>query len=283
MALECPPDTLENELEALLSPSMFPFGKLGESARYSLLGGGKRIRPRLVLATAQGYGVPLEKAMQPACALELVHTYSLIHDDLPCMDNDDFRRGKPSLHKAYPEAHALLTGDFLLTYAFQILSESPHLTDVQRNSLVRTLTLRAGANGMVGGQEGDLFFTGKSLAWDELEEIHRKKTAALFSCALEFGGIVADSPAVPQLAQIGELLGLFFQIADDLTDTDDRAKEKPSALSLLGKERAGEIAHNLFAEALSQIRALSTPLPALESVVCEMNLKTGAPVFRMKR
>ncbi len=261
---------LENQLEALLSPTRFPSGKLGEAARYALFGGGKRIRPRLVLAMAQGYGVPLERALQPACALELIHTYSLIHDDLPCMDNDDFRRGKPSLHKAYSEAHALLTGDFLLTYAFQVILESPHLTEAQKNSLVHTLAIRAGAQGMIGGQEGDLFFTGKSLTWEQLEKIHCNKTAALFSAALEFGGILANSSEIPLLAQIGKLLGLFFQIADDLTDTSDVAQEKPSALSLLGKEKAQAYAHTLFTEALFLLHSLSTPLPELETLILEM-------------
>jgi geranylgeranyl diphosphate synthase type II len=187
---------------------------LGEAARYAVLGGGKRIRPRLVMAAADLYGAPVEHSLFPACALELIHSYSLIHDDLPCMDNDDFRRGKPSLHKVYGEAHALLVGDFLLTLAFELLASSPYLTPLQRLQLVKTLAFRAGGDGMIGGQALDL------AEHPNTEEIHRKKTAALFIAACEFGGIIGDHSDLDFLREFGENLGLAFQLLDDLVDGD---------------------------------------------------------------
>ncbi|MBS0629039.1 MAG: polyprenyl synthetase family protein [Verrucomicrobia bacterium] len=128
---------------------------LFEAAHYSLEGG-KRLRPLLTLAIVQTFDQPIEHALRPACTLEMIHTYSLIHDDLPCMDDDDFRRGKPSLHKAYHESHAVLTGDFLLTYAFEVLATAPNLTDTQKTRLIATLAHRAGSQGMIGGQILDI-------------------------------------------------------------------------------------------------------------------------------
>ena len=203
---------------------------LGEAARYAVLGGGKRIRPRLVIAAAELYGAPVEHSLLPACALELIHSYSLIHDDLPCMDDDDFRRGKPSLHKVYGEAHALLVGDFLLTLAFELLTGSPHLTPLQRLELIKTLTLRAGGDGMIGGQVLDL------AQHSNTEEIHRKKTAALFIAACEFGGIIGDHSDLEFLREFGENLGLAFQLLDDLADGDISPESAaPRAQVLLDK------------------------------------------------
>lgn len=243
---------IEQKLEELFPPAS---SLLIESARYSLFPGGKRLRPQLVLATAEAFGAPHELALAPACAIELIHTYSLIHDDLPCMDNDDMRRGKPSLHKAYPEGHAVLTGDFLLTFAFQLLAESPGLSPLQRLDMIHKLALRAGAQGMIGGQSVDLASTGKKIDWQTLQQLHRNKTAALITCALEIGGVIAKTNELQRLQDIGENLGLAFQIIDDLLDAAQEI-EKPTAVHLLGKDGATAMAEKLFQSALEQIRAL---------------------------
>src|SRR5262249_10090652 len=133
----------------------------------------------------------LKAALHPACALEMIHTYSLIHDDLPCMDDDDYRRGKPALHKQYSEGHAVLTGDYLLTYAFEILADSPHLTADKRIKMISTLAKRIGSHGMVGGQVMDLALEGEPVNLETLDLLHQHKTAALLVAALEFGGIIS--------------------------------------------------------------------------------------------
>src|SRR5262249_3482141 len=154
----------------------------------------------------------LEAALYPACALECIHTYSLIHDDLPCMDNDDFRRGVPTLHKAFPEAQALLTGDFLLTFAFQVLTEAPHLAPEQKLSLLSILSKAAGAEGMIGGQLVDVLGAKK----EELEGVHLRKTALLIEASFLFGGVVAKAPQedLDILSTAGKKLGSAFQKLD---------------------------------------------------------------------
>lgn len=264
---------IEETLRDLLSPARFPEGKMGEAARYCVLSGGKRLRPRLLIATATAFGAPLPLTLYPACALELIHSYSLIHDDLPCMDNDDMRRGKPSLHNAYPEWHALLTGDFLLTYAFEVISQSPGLTAEIRLKLVETLARRSGALGMIGGQESDMRHTGQELDLKTLIQIHQNKTAALIACALEFGGIISHSPDLPVLTQIGENLGLAFQIIDDVLDAEGE-KEQPSIVKILGSTQAKAYAEELFNSALSSIRSLSQPAPELEALAHSLIFRT---------
>lgn len=264
---------IDSKLEELLSSSLFPQGEIASAARYSVLASGKRLRPRLLLATIEAYGIPLEHGLVPACALELIHTYSLIHDDLPCMDNDDIRREKPSLHKVYTEGHTLLTGDFLLTYAFQLLSESPHLSSDQKIDLIRTLSLRAGAHGMIGGQESDLASFGKAIDLETLTTIHKKKTAALITAALECGSIIAHSPDLDLLTQIGENLGLAFQIVDDILDDDT---EQPTILKILSKEASLAYAHKLLTLVIQKIDSLSHTAPQLKSLVSEMGLSKFA-------
>lgn len=252
---------IDSKLEEILASSLFPQGEIAAAARYSVLSPGKRLRPQLLIRTAEIYGSPLEHALTPACALELVHAYSLIHDDLPCMDNDDMRRGKPSLHKIYPEGHALLTGDFLLTYAFQLLAESPYLSANQKLSLVRTLSLRSGAHGMIGGQEQDIASSGKEVDLETLKTIHKRKTASLITAALECGGIIGNSSDLELLSQIGENLGLAFQIIDDILDENT---DQLTILKHFDIEKARSYAHELFHSALKDIQTLSRPAPQLE-------------------
>jgi geranylgeranyl diphosphate synthase, type II len=244
---------------------------LFEAARYSILGSGKRLRPLLAITTAEAYGCPLDKILNPACALEMVHTYSLIHDDLPCMDNDDLRRGKPTLHKAYPEGQAVLAGDFLLTFAFQILCESPGLNADEKIELALTLSRAAGADGMIGGQVVDLASEGKIINWQTLHFMHQNKTAALLTASLEFGAIVGGAPKEDRalLQTIGQKLGLAFQIHDDLSDEEnsDEKQLKATAVTLLGRAAAQKMTEELRTSVLIAIDDLSCPAPSLKLII----------------
>ncbi len=203
---------------------------LSEALRYSVLGGGKRIRPILVLASCEAAGGDPKKAMSAACAIELIHSYSLVHDDLPCMDNDDERRGKPSCHKKFGEATALLAGDALLTLAFQILAMNASknsATDAKRClEASGIIAYSAGISGMVGGQAIDLEFQGKEADLPTLDYIHTHKTGALIAASTRVGAHLAGaSPQkIEALFQYGKSLGLLFQIIDDLLDGDGYAK-----------------------------------------------------------
>ena len=209
-------DKINAKLNALIHEVEGPRSSLYEAARYSLLAPAKRIRPRIIIATAKMYGIPEEVSLTPACALEMIHTYSLIHDDLPCMDDDDFRRGNPSLHKAFSETYAILAGDFLLTYAFEILARSPGVLPEQKVALIATLAKSAGGEGMIGGQIMDLRSS------NSLEEIHLRKTASLFCSAAQCGGILGNvsRETYGALTNFGTNFGLLFQILDDIHDGD---------------------------------------------------------------
>lgn len=260
-------ECIEKELEKLLSDADSRYPQLTLAARYSLLGGGKRIRPILTIATAELFGYPLRQSLRIACALELVHTYSLIHDDLPCMDDDDFRRGKPSLHKAFSEAHAVLTGDFLLTYAFEIIAEDEYLNDSQKIELVRLLAKGAGGQGMIAGQIMDIENEGKAIEIEELEFIHRCKTGALLVTAVLSGAVIGNATIQEKiiLKAYGEDIGLAFQIVDDILDVTGSLKKKDSHyssdiknnkttyVSLLGLDGAKDKAHSLLESAVSHL------------------------------
>ncbi|MBS0604087.1 MAG: polyprenyl synthetase family protein [Verrucomicrobia bacterium] len=276
---------IDDKLCALVSSSSdLPYSALFASARYSLSSPGKRLRPLLVLATAASYGAPLEKALAPACAIEMIHTYSLIHDDLPCMDDDDLRRGQPTLHKMVPEWHALLTGDYLLTYAFEILSDAPSLSSEQKISLVRTLASRAGAHGMIGGQMIDLLSVGQTVDWEILEQMHLGKTAGLITAALEFGGIIADVPPddIISLRKTGLAIGTAFQLIDDVLDYtsteeelgkpigSDHSKSKATAVPLLGIHHTKEKAALLLQAAEENLNTLSRPVPLIRALFDQM-------------
>ena len=195
--------------------------RLHEAMVYSLNPGGKRIRPVLVLAAAEAVGPPLAVHMRYACAVEMIHTYSLVHDDLPAMDDDDIRRGKASNHKVFGEAIAILAGDGLLTEAFSLISRAePATTGDAALRAVSELAEAAGPAGMVGGQAGDLLAEGRPTDADTVESVHRRKTGALLRASLRIGGIVggASDQALLGLTTYGESFGLAFQIADDLLD-----------------------------------------------------------------
>jgi geranylgeranyl diphosphate synthase, type II len=258
-------DLFEGHLNRLF-PERDP---LSSAARYALFSGGKRLRPLLLLTTAEMFGSDVvEKALIPACAVEMIHTYSLIHDDLPCMDNDDWRRGKPTLHKVYGEWHALLTGDFLLTYTFELLSEAPLLTAEQKISLIRLLSHRAGASGMIGGQVIDLLSQDKEISWEHLVQMHQGKTAALIAASIESGAIIgkARPSEVTQLSQLGRKLGLAFQLIDDLLDAESERAHSINATFHLGKEETERRAEALLQEALCSLTELSLPTKKLEEL-----------------
>jgi geranylgeranyl diphosphate synthase type II len=193
---------------------------LFQAMNYSLLGGGKRLRPVLCLAAARAFGVPEENVMPAAAAVELIHCYSLIHDDLPAMDNDDLRRGKPTNHKVFGEAMALLAGDALLTYAFEQLSQPLGIPAERQLRMVHILAHAAGCYGMVGGQAEDILQTGGQGDEETLAFIHLHKTAKLITAAVEMGGLFADvgETELTALRQYGTELGMAFQMMDDVLD-----------------------------------------------------------------
>lgn len=226
-----------------------------DAMRYSLMAGGKRLRPILTLEFCKMFGGNVEAAMPFACAVECIHTYSLIHDDLPCMDNDDYRRGRPSCHKQFGEANALLAGDGLLTLAFGLLASAPVSAQV-RAEAVKDLAEYAGITGMVGGQVIDLSYEGKPLTEEILQQMYSLKTSALFSAACKLGALAggAGREAVKQAACYAEAMGLAFQITDDILDVtstqevlgkpvgSDQDNHKTTYVTLYGVERAASIA-----------------------------------------
>jgi len=234
--------------------------------RYSLFAGGKRLRPTLVLLTCESLGENLEKLLPVAAAVEMIHTYSLIHDDLPSMDNDDFRRGNPTNHRVFGEAIAILAGDGLLTAGLKILSEAPYPADV-RCSLISALTKAAGTEGMIGGQVLDIQAESKVLSRVELEMIHGMKTAALIGfCATAPAMVLKKGENVQQaLNQYGEFVGLAFQIIDDVLDVEgtteslgktagkDRTAQKATYPSTLGMEESKTLASDLIKTATKSI------------------------------
>ncbi len=271
---------IENRLDALVKEGDALHAQLFQAARYSLLLPGKRMRPLLLLTLLETYGIPIKKGLDPACAIEMIHTYSLIHDDLPCIDNDDLRRGKPTLHKVYNEAHAILTGDYLLTYSFEVLANSPHLTAEQKIECIKILANRSGGDGMIGGQVSDIAFCEKPIGWEVLEEIHLRKTAALISASLEIGGIIAgvNTKDTELLKACGNRIGLAFQIIDDILDVtgseaqigkpigSDAANDKTTSVVLLSIPKAQKMANALLASAkeiLASLMHSSSPLDLL--------------------
>ena len=254
-------------LERLLPPPEGPAAKVAEAMRYAVLSGGKRLRPAVLLTCCEACGGSAHKAVEPAAALEMIHAYSLVHDDLPAMDDDDLRRGRPTVHRVYGDATAILAGDALLTLAFEILATHPVGADSDdlRAESVATAARAAGSAGMVGGQQADLCAEGRAVAAAELEWIHRRKTGALLSACAELGGIYAraSKPIRRALAAWGELVGLAFQVIDDVLDQTgtaealgktpgkDRTSGKATYPALLGLEASRRHANELVERAMA--------------------------------
>lgn len=243
-------------------------GKVIEAMRYSALAGGKRLRPFLTVESAKLFGVNADAAMMTAAAMEFVHTYSLIHDDLPAMDNDDFRRGKPSCHKQFGEAAAILAGDALLTYAFEVMSNPRVHPDANvRCELIRSVARAAGVRGMVGGQMMDLDAEHQALSVEEVIRLQRLKTGEMFAVSCEAGAILGKAPDAmrARLQRYAHDIGLAFQITDDLLDVEgtrtetgkgvkkDAIKGKATLISALGVERAREQATTLANQAAAHL------------------------------
>jgi len=260
---------IDQQLGALIGEGCFSCPTLLNAARYSLMSGGKRLRPILTLATAESFGNnSLSAAMTAACAIEMIHTYSLIHDDLPCMDNDDYRRGQPTLHKVVSEGHAVLAGDFLLTYAFEVIANADALTADQKVSLTRLLAKSAGGDGMIGGQVMDLEAEGVKINQEQLSKIHRFKTGAMMTASVEAGAIAAQASStdITHLRAFGDDIGLAFQIIDDVIDVtatfkkkrqSDQDNNKVTYVTLMGLEPARKAAYSLLDRALAHLLKLS--------------------------
>ena len=248
--------------------------RLGEAMRYAVLDGGKRLRPLLVLAAFEavhnGAGDAGEAALRAACAVELIHAYSLVHDDMPCMDNDVLRRGKPTVHVQFGEAQALLAGDALQAFAFELLTpEDERILPAVQATLCRQLARAAGSAGMAGGQAIDLASVGLALTQDQLRNMHRLKTGALLQASVMMGVACGVSTAAAQkaLADYGAALGLAFQVVDDILDVvadsatlgktagKDAASDKPTYVSLLGLAPAQAHAQELLAQAHDALAA----------------------------
>lgn len=228
-------EKVDEALTALMPREDSHPARLVSAMRYSLFAGGKRIRPVLVLAASEAAGGKGDDALGPACAVELIHTYSLIHDDLPAMDDDDFRRGRPTCHRAFDEGTAILAGDALLTMAFDLLSDDDsRFDDHIRLRMVRELARAAGWRGMVGGQQVDMDSEGTEPDLPTLEYIHTHKTGALIRCSLILGGLCAnaDEETLKALTSYGEKVGLAFQVVDDILDvtatTEEMGKDQGS-------------------------------------------------------
>lgn len=267
-ALTTTATAVERQLEQLLPEADDAGHDLADAMRYSMFAGGKRLRPFLVVACADLFGVDKKRSLRVAAAIECVHTYSLIHDDLPCMDDDDLRRGQPTCHKKFDEATAVLAGDALQTLAFDILSRPETHDDANvRCELVRTLAVASGALGMVGGQAIDLAAEHEELDMGEITRLQQLKTGALICFSAEAGAILGKATTQKRHLLLGYArdLGLAFQIADDLLDHSgdaeklgkatgkDAARGKATFVSLMGEERARQQAHILSEQAIEHL------------------------------
>lgn len=284
-------DLFEKKLDALMTLPSQGSGRLLEAMRYSLLSGGKRLRPILCFAASEALGGSPYQCMTTACALEMIHTYSLIHDDLPAMDNDDLRRGNPTCHIAFDEATAILAGDALLTQAFHVLS-SPELWDSDDIALnLKMITLvsyAAGQQGMIEGQMLDMESQGESLAIEDVEHLHRLKTGAMIKVSVQCGALLAGASdrQIDALERYASNIGLAFQVADDIlnvtgdaalmgkaTGTDDELS-KLTYPSLLGLEKAQLFARQLVDQALSALEDFdekADPLRHIARYIIERN------------
>jgi farnesyl diphosphate synthase len=262
---------MESALARLLPSAQIAPTRLHEAMRYATLEGGKRVRPLLVFAAGELAGAPAGRLEVAAAAVELIHAYSLVHDDLPCMDDDVLRRGKPTVHVEFDQATAVLAGDALQSLAFQLLADQRLAEDHRAQlEMVRTLAIAAGSRGMAGGQQIDLESTGKILTLAELEFMHIHKTGALIRAAVVLGAACGqiDAGQKASLDKYGKAMGLAFQVVDDVLDYEantstlgktagkDSRQGKPTYVSTLGLARARELAEELRAEALAALEAL---------------------------
>lgn len=266
-----------------------PEHNLAEAIRYSVIGGGKRIRPAMVYAAGEAMGVSTDLLDIPACAVEMIHAYSLVHDDLPAMDDDDLRRGRPTCHKAFDEATAMLAGDALQALAYEILAKDDHveLTPEHRIEMLSLLTEASGAHGMAGGQAVDLASVGKHLTLAQLEQMHRLKTGALIRASVLLGGMCKQDVSKEEIDMLSEYalcIGLSFQIQDDILDVvsdtetlgkpqgSDEEQEKPTFPAIIGLEESRQRAleqHHLALKILEPLDKKGDSLRQLSAYIVE--------------
>ena len=278
---------IEGVLDRALAVQDRGTARLREAMRYSTLGGGKRLRPTLVYLTGESLGAPLAALDAPAAAVELIHVYSLVHDDLPAMDDDDLRRGRPSCHRAYDEGTAVLVGDALQALAFAVLAKEalPQVAPAAQLQMIRVLARATGTAGMAGGQAIDLAAVGRTLTLAQIEDMHRRKTGALIECSVLLGALAAGVTAGAEFAAVerfGADIGLAFQIRDDLLDVQgdpahlgkatgaDAAHAKPTYPSIAGLPAARARAQALrdaAVAALAPLGARARPLAHLADFV----------------
>jgi farnesyl diphosphate synthase len=272
---------METALDRLLPPRDRVPQKLHQAMRYAVLEGGKRARPLLAFAAGEVSGASVERLEQVAAAVEMIHAYSLVHDDMPCMDDDVLRRGKPTVHVEFDEATALLAGDALQSLAFDVLSRPGLADDAARQlDMVQILAVASGSHGMAGGQAFDLDSVGKPLTLPELEFMHIHKTGALIRAAVRLGALAGrtDRATMDGLDRYAKCVGLAFQVVDDVLDAvattatlgktagKDAANDKPTYVSLLGLPRARELADSLRAEAHAALVPLGDPARRLREL-----------------
>ena len=264
--------------------------ELVRAMRYAVLGGGKRLRPMLVYAAGAALGAPLDALDAPACAVELIHAYSLVHDDLPSMDDDDLRRGRPTCHVAFGEATAILAGDALQALAFEVLASQTPMPSVELQlEMLRILATACGAHGMAGGQAMDLAAVGRSLDLPALERMHAHKTGALICASVRLGALsagCADASMLDALERYGQAIGLAFQVRDDILDVEgeshalgktagkDAASAKPTFPSVLGMDASRAHLRELVDAALAALEILgerAAPMAELARYVAERN------------
>ncbi len=273
---------VETCLDKRLSTADCAPGRLHEAIRYVVLGGGKRVRPLLSIAAGELSGAAQESVVLAGVAVELIHAYSLVHDDLPCMDDDILRRGKPTCHIQYDEATALLVGDSLQSLAFQILAEPGLIQNSGKQlEMIEQLAIAAGSRGMAGGQAIDLDSVGKILSLSELEFMHIHKTGALIRAAIMLGahfGNRLNAPQIKQLDHFAKCIGLLFQVVDDILDAEattdtlgktagkDAENNKPTYVSILGIKRARELAKSIHQDACQTLEKLGENAVRLRQV-----------------
>jgi len=274
---------VDHALSELLPQSDKENTQLNEAMRYAMTNGGKRVRPIVTYATGTALGIALETLDTPACALEMLHAYSLVHDDLPAMDDDDLRRGKPTLHKQYDEATAILAGDALQALAFTVLASNkdPALSDSTKLKMVAVLGDASGVNGMAVGQAIDLESVGKTLSLEQLEAMHRHKTGALIRASAKMAVLaadIADNELHQKIDAYADAIGLSFQIVDDILDVTsdtetlgktqgaDEALNKPTYPALLGLDGAKKYAQQTHMTALDALSGLDTQFDELRNL-----------------
>ncbi|HEX8872918.1 MAG TPA: farnesyl diphosphate synthase [Candidatus Acidoferrum sp.] len=271
---------VEAHLDRLMPGDSVQPPSIHRAMRYSVFAGGKRVRPILCLETARIFTEDVSSALYPGCAIEFIHTYSLIHDDLPALDNDDLRRGKPTCHKKFGEATAILAGDALLTLAFESLGSAPVSAERRVAMLTEIATAAGTVNGMVGGQVADIEAEGKRVAPETLEYIHRSKTAALIRASIASGALCAGAPAedVQRLRRFGDTVGWAFQVTDDILDVEessaalgktagkDAAQQKATYPAVFGLERSHEIANELAAKAIAELQPYAKRAERLRNI-----------------